>query len=234
MLTHRNLVANALHFQVAWRFEPETCWLIVGPAVPPRGLDRRALHGLARRPAGRAAGVRRCRRARPDRARSASPPRSSCRRCWRRSATSSSRGRATCRRCASSATAARRSRPRRFDAPTQAFPGAELMHLYGATETAPIATTLPHEERMLDAPRARSCGQPAVGVEIDVLDRDGTRAADGDGRRGRRPRRQRDGRLLEQARADGRRARRRLVPHAATSATSTTTATSTSSTGPRT
>ena len=31
MLTHRNLVANALHFQVAWPFGPETCWLIVAP-----------------------------------------------------------------------------------------------------------------------------------------------------------------------------------------------------------
>jgi long-chain acyl-CoA synthetase len=51
-----------------------------------------------------------------------------------------------------------------------AFPGAELMHLYGATETAPIATVLPHEERFLDAPQIRSCGQPAVGVEVKVVD----------------------------------------------------------------
>jgi long-chain acyl-CoA synthetase len=27
-----------------------------------------------------------------------------------------------------------------------------------------------HEERMLDGPRARSCGQPAVGVEVRVVD----------------------------------------------------------------
>jgi long-chain acyl-CoA synthetase len=51
-----------------------------------------------------------------------------------------------------------------------AFPGAELMHLYGTTETAPIATILPREERVLDAPQARSCGQPAVGVEVTVLE----------------------------------------------------------------
>ncbi len=51
----------------------------------------------------------------------------------------------------------------------QAFPGAELMHLYGATETAPIATVLPHEERHLDSPEIRSCGQPAVGVEIRIV-----------------------------------------------------------------
>ena len=51
-----------------------------------------------------------------------------------------------------------------------AFPDAELMHLYGATETAPIATILPHGERLLDAPQARSCGQPAVGVEVRIID----------------------------------------------------------------
>lgn len=51
-----------------------------------------------------------------------------------------------------------------------AFPDAELMHLYGTTETAPIATVLPHEERFLDAPQIRSCGQPAVGVEVAIVD----------------------------------------------------------------
>jgi long-chain acyl-CoA synthetase len=44
------------------------------------------------------------------------------------------------------------------------------MHLYGTTETAPIATILPHEEHVLDAQQARSCGQPAVGVEVVVVD----------------------------------------------------------------
>ncbi|MHB8671836.1 MAG: class I adenylate-forming enzyme family protein, partial [Acidimicrobiales bacterium] len=54
-----------------------------------------------------------------------------------------------------------------------AFPTAELLHLYGATETAPIATALPHEERILDTRRNRSCGQPAVGVEVEVIDSEG-------------------------------------------------------------
>lgn len=57
-----------------------------------------------------------------------------------------------------------------------AFPDAELMHLYGATETSPIATILPHEELLLDVPQARSCGQPAVGVEVIVIDVGGGRA----------------------------------------------------------
>ena len=52
----------------------------------------------------------------------------------------------------------------------QAFPGAELLHVYGTTETTPITTLLPHEERILDTPLVRSCGQPAVGVEIRILD----------------------------------------------------------------
>jgi acyl-CoA synthetase (AMP-forming)/AMP-acid ligase II len=52
----------------------------------------------------------------------------------------------------------------------QAFPGAELLHVYGTTETTPIATLLPHEERILHTPLVRSCGQPAVGVEIQIVD----------------------------------------------------------------
>jgi long-chain acyl-CoA synthetase len=54
-----------------------------------------------------------------------------------------------------------------------AFPDAELLHLYGATETAPIATTMHREELLLESPRARSCGQPAVGVEVSVMGPDG-------------------------------------------------------------
>jgi acyl-CoA synthetase (AMP-forming)/AMP-acid ligase II len=46
----------------------------------------------------------------------------------------------------------------------QAFPEAELLHLYGTTETSPVATNLPHEERLLGTPAARSCGYPALGV----------------------------------------------------------------------
>jgi long-chain acyl-CoA synthetase len=51
-----------------------------------------------------------------------------------------------------------------------AFPQAELLHVYGTTEATPITTLLPHEERILDTALVRSCGQPAVGVEIRVVD----------------------------------------------------------------
>jgi long-chain acyl-CoA synthetase len=55
----------------------------------------------------------------------------------------------------------------------RAFPGAELLHVYGTTEATPITTLLPHEELVLDTPRVRSCGQPATGVEVRIVDDEG-------------------------------------------------------------
>ncbi|MCW2599958.1 MAG: putative fatty-acid--CoA ligase [Frankiales bacterium] len=52
----------------------------------------------------------------------------------------------------------------------QLFPTAELVHLYGATETAPLVTASRHEQDLLDLPQGRSCGQPLIGVEVAVLD----------------------------------------------------------------
>jgi long-chain acyl-CoA synthetase len=52
----------------------------------------------------------------------------------------------------------------------KAFPSARLTHWYGATETAPIATALPDEQDVLDGPRARSCGQPTVGLDVRIVD----------------------------------------------------------------
>jgi long-chain acyl-CoA synthetase len=51
-----------------------------------------------------------------------------------------------------------------------AFPGATLLHIYGATETSPIVTLMPGEQDLLDGPRASSCGQGAVGVEVRTVD----------------------------------------------------------------
>src|SRR5665647_2068560 len=62
---------------------------------------------------------------------------------------------------------------------TKAFPDAELLHLYGTTETSPIATNLPHEELLLDTLAARSCGYPALGVQVRVLDFEGVAMAPG-------------------------------------------------------
>jgi long-chain acyl-CoA synthetase len=62
----------------------------------------------------------------------------------------------------------------------KAFPEAELLHLYGTTETSPIATNLPHEERLLGTPASRSCGYPALGVQVRVVDLEGAVVAPGE------------------------------------------------------
>jgi long-chain acyl-CoA synthetase len=61
-----------------------------------------------------------------------------------------------------------------------AFPGVELFHAYGATETAPLVTALRHEELLLDDPCVRSCGQPLPGVEIELRSTFGEPVALGD------------------------------------------------------
>ena len=48
--------------------------------------------------------------------------------------------------------------------------GCELIHLYGATELSPIATVFRDEQEYLDDERAKSCGQAAPGVEIRIVD----------------------------------------------------------------
>ncbi|GAA4821194.1 long-chain fatty acid--CoA ligase [Actinomycetospora corticicola] len=50
------------------------------------------------------------------------------------------------------------------------FPQASMLHIYGLTETSPIVTLHPDEQLRLDSPRAMSCGRPAVGVEVVVID----------------------------------------------------------------
>ncbi len=54
----------------------------------------------------------------------------------------------------------------------RAFPDAELLHVYGTTETTPVTIFLTHEEKIIDTPLVKSCGQPAVGMEVRVFDQD--------------------------------------------------------------
>ncbi len=61
-----------------------------------------------------------------------------------------------------------------------AFDGTEFVHLYGATETAPLLTRMRHEEQHLDGDRAASCGQQALGVELAIWDTDGNPSAAGE------------------------------------------------------
>jgi long-chain acyl-CoA synthetase len=179
MLTHRNLVANAFHFQALWPFDRETCWLIAAPLFHAAGsiavlptvwhaghqvvlpaFDPGVALDLIERfgvtvtlvvPTMLAA-LNEEQRARP-----------------RDIATLA----AICHGGSPIATETLRRAHR-------AFPGAELVHIYGATETAPIATWVRNEQRLLDSPTIRSCGQPAVGVDVAVRSADGADVAPGD------------------------------------------------------
>ena len=48
------------------------------------------------------------------------------------------------------------------------FPEAELLHLYGATETAPLVTGLRHEENLIGTSRGKSVGHPSLGVSLRI------------------------------------------------------------------
>jgi len=61
-----------------------------------------------------------------------------------------------------------------------AFPTAELIEVYGATELSPLCTILTNEQDLIDSPLARSCGRPVLGNEIDILDPDGNALASGE------------------------------------------------------
>jgi long-chain acyl-CoA synthetase len=172
MLTHRNLVANAFHMQSYWRFEDDTRYLVVAPMFHAAGtiavlattwhagthvilsaFDPAAALDLIEAEGATATLVVPTMLAALSDEQVARP-----------------------RDVSSLALIGHGGSPiatetvRRAHA---AFPDAELMHLYGATETSPIATVLPHEELILDTPRARSCGQPSVGVEISIIGAEG-------------------------------------------------------------
>jgi long-chain acyl-CoA synthetase len=57
----------------------------------------------------------------------------------------------------------------------------ELIHLYGATELSPLCTLFRHEERFLHDPaRAKSCGSAMPGIGLEVRDPDGNALPPGD------------------------------------------------------
>ena len=169
MLSHRNLVANAIHFQWVWPFDSTTRWLVAAPLFHAAGsvavlatvwqagrqvllgafepgcaLDLIAEHGVTHTlvvPSMLAA-LNEEQRARP-------------------------RELPTLRGISHGGSPIATDTLRRAHA---AFPEVELLHLYGTTETAPIVTGLRHEERLLDDPCIRSCGQPVPGVEIKLCD----------------------------------------------------------------
>ncbi len=179
MLTHRNLIANATHFAMCWPFSCETRWLIIAPlfhaagsvavlctvwnagqhVILPafdaaRALDLIEGHGIT------ATLVVPTMLAAMSEEQIARP-----------------RDVSSLRFLSHGGSPIAAETLRRAHA---AFPDAELLHVYGATELSPLATLLPHEERVLDTDRVRSCGQSAVGVEVTVINPDGTRVRTGE------------------------------------------------------
>jgi long-chain acyl-CoA synthetase len=172
ILTHRNICANALHFQAEFAFRPDTCWLVAAPLFHAAGsfavlptvwhagcqvplpvfdpaaaldlIESRRVTATLLVPTMLAA-IADEQLARP-------------------------RDVSSMRLLSHGGSAVATETLRRAH---RAFPDAELMHLYGATETAPLATIMSHEETLLDAPQAGSCGQPIIGVDVRVLDPDG-------------------------------------------------------------
>ncbi len=169
MHTHRSLVSSALHFMATWPFDRQTRWLVASPMFHTGGvigtlatvwgggthvimpkfdpdvaldlIEREAVTHTLLVPTMLAATVR-AQLARP-------------------------RNVATLRYLSHGASPIAVETLHRT---RRAFPGAELLHVYGTTETTPITTLLPHEERVIDTPQIHSCGQPAVGVDIRVVD----------------------------------------------------------------
>jgi long-chain acyl-CoA synthetase len=169
MLSHRNLIANAMHFGVCWPFTSSTTWLVVAPLFHAAGsiavlpttwnggrhvvlsaFDPGGALDLIERERVTATLVVPTMLAALTEEQLARPRDVSSLRYL-------SHGGSPC-----ASETLRRAHT--------AFPDAELLHIYGATETSPIATLLPNEERLLDTSRVRSCGQPAVGVEVAIHD----------------------------------------------------------------
>jgi long-chain acyl-CoA synthetase len=178
MLTHRNLIANAFHLGMVWPFTPDTTWLIAAPlfhaagsvavvatvwnaghqVILPRFDAGEALDLIEQHGASSTLIVPTMLAAMTDEQ-------------LRRPRDVSTFGYISHGGSPVAVETLRRAH--------QAFPNAQLLHVYGATETAPIATMLPHEEQLLESDRARSCGQAAAGVDVMVAGEDGRPAAAG-------------------------------------------------------
>jgi long-chain acyl-CoA synthetase len=179
MLTHRNLTANAMHFQLCWTFTPDTRWLIVAPLFHAAG----SIAVLATvwnagtqivQPSFNAAEALDLIESRRVTATLVVPTMLAAL-CEEQLARP--RNVSTLRRISHGGSPIATETLRRA---AKAFPEAEFLHVYGATETSPIATLLPGEERLLSTPQARSCGQPAVGVEVRVVGPDGSEIPPGE------------------------------------------------------
>jgi long-chain acyl-CoA synthetase len=169
MLTHGNLVANAFAFMACWPFTRETSWLVVAPlfhAAGTIGALATVWAGgehvvLGPFDAGRFLDVVEAEGVTATLVVPAMMQALAAEQAQRPRDVSSLRWLSH-----GSAPAATELLRRTHEA----FPHADLMHIYGATETSPIVTLMPGEQHLLDGPRASSCGQGAVGVEVRTFD----------------------------------------------------------------
>jgi long-chain acyl-CoA synthetase len=169
MLTHGNLVANAFHFMACWPFTPATRWLIVAPMFHAAGtIGTLATVWAGGRhvilPAFEPGAVLDAIEQEGVTATLIVPTMMAAlvdeqQRC--------PRGVSSLRWLSHGSAPVGTSLLRRTH---QTFPDASLLHIYGATETAPILTLLPDEHLLLDTPQAHSCGRPAIGIELDIVD----------------------------------------------------------------
>jgi long-chain acyl-CoA synthetase len=169
MLRHRALVSNAMHLQAVLPFEQDSCFLLVAPMfhlagtlgvlattwhagrqVVMRAFDACAALDLIERERVTVTQV------------VPSMLAAMCDEQLERPRDVSSLRHLTFGGAPSATETLRRAR--------RAFPDAEMMTMYGATETAPLVTALPGLHRLLDAPQAHSCGRPLIGVEARVVD----------------------------------------------------------------
>jgi long-chain acyl-CoA synthetase len=179
MLRHRSLVANALHLQVALPFSADTCFLLVAPMfhlagtlgvlstvwhggrhVVMEAFEPGAMLDLVEAERATVTQVVPTMLAALNDEQLAGPRDVSSLRVL------------TFGGAPSASETLRRAR--------RAFPEAELMTMYGATETAPLVTTLPGLHHLIDAPQVRSCGRPMVGVEVRIAGDDGGDAPRGE------------------------------------------------------
>jgi long-chain acyl-CoA synthetase len=169
MLRHRSLVANALHLQAVLPFEQDTCFLLVAPMFHLAGTlgvlatTWHAGRQVVMRAFDAAAALDLIERERVTVTQVVpSMLAAMCDEQLERPRDVSSLRHLTFGGAPSATETLRRAR--------RAFPDAEMMTMYGTTETAPLATALPGLHRLLDAPQAHSCGRPLIGVEARVVD----------------------------------------------------------------
>jgi long-chain acyl-CoA synthetase len=169
MLRHRSLVSNAMHVQAVWPFDPETCFLLAAPMFHLAGTLAvlPCVWHAARQvvmPAFDAAAALDLIEAESVTATQVVPSMLAalCDEQLERPRDVASLRFLTFGGAPSATETLRRAQ--------RAFPGAELMTMYGSTETAPLVTAVRHLERLLDTPHARTCGRPLVGVELRIVD----------------------------------------------------------------